>query len=48
MRTARIPYDGKPEGIAADPDPGRASMFWLVVDKDDPDAPAELVSIAVE
>lgn len=43
VRAVRLPYHGKPEGIAADPD--RSGVFWLVVDADDPDAPAELLEL---
>jgi hypothetical protein len=40
------PFVGKPEGLAVDPvDPRRA---WIVLDKDDPHAPAELLTLAID
>ena len=42
---AGAPFVGKPEGLAFDPDdPTRA---WIVLDKDDPDVPCELLTLAV-
>jgi hypothetical protein len=45
LRLVRLPIDAKPEGIAADP--ARPGVCWLVTDNDDPNAPAELIEVAL-
>jgi hypothetical protein len=43
IRIQRIPFEGKPEGIASDPT--RPGKVWLVTDRDDPSAPSELIEL---
>lgn len=44
-----VPFVGKPEGLALDVDEGGLPRRgWIVLDKDDPHAPAELCTIALE